>query len=64
MARVCEKCGKGRQLGHQVSHSNVKTRKIWQPNLQKVRSTDEKGNTTQVTVCTRCIRSGRVSKPA
>ncbi len=64
MSRVCEICGKGRQLGHQVSHANNKSRKIWLPNLQQIRTTDDKGNTTRKRVCTRCIRSNRVHKPA
>jgi large subunit ribosomal protein L28 len=64
MSRVCDVCGKGRQLGHKVSHANNKSRKVWQPNLQTIRVADPAGNTTRKKVCTRCIRSNRVSKPA
>jgi large subunit ribosomal protein L28 len=64
MARQCAVCGKGRQLGHTVSHANNKARKIWQPNLQLIRTVDDKGNTRRRYVCTRCIRSGKVRKPA
>ncbi|NLH48446.1 MAG: 50S ribosomal protein L28 [Myxococcales bacterium] len=64
MSRVCEICGKGRQLGHNVSHANNRTRKVWQPNLQLIRTLDEKGNSKRKHVCTRCIRAGKVVKPS
>ena len=64
MSRVCEICGKGRQLGHNVSHANNRTRKVWQPNLQLIRTLDEKGNSKRKYVCTRCIRTGKVAKPS
>lgn len=47
--------------GHKISHSNIKTRKISRPNLQRVRA-NVKGRITHLRVCTRCIRSGRVQK--
>ena len=34
MARVCEITGKKPQVGHHVSHSNIKTKRRFQPNLQ------------------------------
>ncbi len=34
MARVCEITGKKPQVGHKVSHSNVKTKRRFLPNLQ------------------------------
>ena len=37
MAFACDYCGKGRQKAHKVSHSNIKTRKWQEPNLQLVR---------------------------
>ncbi|HBA55268.1 MAG TPA: 50S ribosomal protein L28, partial [Syntrophorhabdus aromaticivorans] len=37
MARVCEICGKGKQVGHNVSHANNKNKREWVPNLQTVR---------------------------
>jgi large subunit ribosomal protein L28 len=36
MARVCELTGKGRQVGHNVSHANNKTKRTFLPNLQNV----------------------------
>ncbi len=38
MAKVCEICGKGPVFGHNVSHANNKTRKVWHPNLHKVKA--------------------------
>ena len=36
MARKCPVTGKGVQVGHNVSHSNVKTKRRYLPNLQTV----------------------------
>ena len=36
MSRICELTGKGRQVGHNVSHANNKTKKTFLPNLQNV----------------------------
>jgi large subunit ribosomal protein L28 len=35
MARKCAVTGKGVQVGHNVSHSNVKTKRRFLPNLQR-----------------------------
>ena len=37
MSRVCDVTGKKFMSGHQVSHSNIKTNRKFQPNLQKKR---------------------------
>jgi large subunit ribosomal protein L28 len=36
MARICELTGKGRMVGHNVSHANNKTKRTFLPNLQNV----------------------------
>ncbi len=36
MSRRCELTGTDRQVGHLVSHSNIKTKRTFQPNLVKV----------------------------
>ena len=61
MSRICELTGKGRQVGHNVSHANNKTKRTWQPNLQRVHAT-VKGAGRHLLVCTRCLRSGKVAK--
>ncbi len=63
MSRRCEICNKGILYGHNVSHSNRKSTRIWQPNLQKVRVL-QGGRVKRIRVCTRCIRAGMIQKPA
>ena len=61
MARVCEICGKGPRFGNQISHAHNVSSRIWYPNLQKVRVITH-GARRRRRVCTRCIRSGKVTK--
>ena len=61
MARVCDICGKKPLVGNNVSHAHNKTKKIWRPNLQEVRTVIN-GQKRKVKVCTRCIRSGAITK--
>jgi large subunit ribosomal protein L28 len=61
MARSCEICGKHRSVGHNVSHANNKTKRTWQPNLQQVRASVN-GGVRRIRVCTRCLRSGKITK--
>ena len=42
MSRICELTGKGRQVGHNVSHANNKTKRVFLPNLQPVTLMSEK----------------------
>jgi large subunit ribosomal protein L28 len=42
MSRICELIGKGRQTGHNVSHANNKTKRVFLPNLQNVTLLSEK----------------------
>ena len=42
MSRICELTGKGRQVGHNVSHANNKTKRLFLPNLQNVTLLSEK----------------------
>ena len=62
MARVCEMCKKGPTTGNLVSHSNIKTRTRWLPNLKRMKAVVA-GVTQTVRVCTRCIRSGKIVRP-
>ncbi|MFZ5646513.1 MAG: 50S ribosomal protein L28 [Bacillota bacterium] len=61
MARKCAVCGKGVQVGMQVSHSHIRTKRTWSPNLQRVRALVD-GTPRRILVCTRCLRSGRVKR--
>jgi large subunit ribosomal protein L28 len=63
MAKVCEICGKGPRSGHRVSHAHNLTKRRWLPNLQRVHAVVN-GSRRRIRVCTRCIRSGKVTKAA
>ena len=57
----CYSCGKGVAFGNNVSHANNKTRRVWKPNLQVVR-TLEGGKIIKVKVCTSCLSAGKVRR--
>jgi large subunit ribosomal protein L28 len=62
-ATRCEICGRGPQFGAQVSHAhNVSTKKR-HLNIQRVRAL-VRGAPRRLSVCTRCLRSGKVQKAA
>ena len=61
MARKCEVCGKGVTTGISVSHSHIRSKRTWAPNLQKVKAIVE-GSPKRINVCTRCLRSGKVTR--
>ncbi|MDR0548096.1 MAG: 50S ribosomal protein L28 [Deltaproteobacteria bacterium] len=63
MSRICEICGKAPQNGHNVSHANNRTKKVWRPNLQTVRNQAPNGEVKKIRVCAQCVKSGRVNKP-
>lgn len=62
MSRMCSICGKKPQVGNNVSHAHNKSKRRFNPNLQKIRIMTEDG-AARAYVCTRCIRSGAVTKP-
>ncbi len=61
MSKVCEICGKRPQVGYNVSHAHNKTKRRWNPNLQKVRCLSN-GHIKKRRVCTSCIKSGLAVK--
>jgi large subunit ribosomal protein L28 len=61
MSKVCDVCGKGPVYGNNVSHAHNKTRRRWEPNLQRVR-VDVDGAVKRLKVCTTCLKSNRVKK--
>jgi large subunit ribosomal protein L28 len=61
MAKMCEVCGKTPVFGNKVSHAHNVSPRRWMPNLQRVRAVVE-GTVRRIDVCTRCIRSGKVTK--
>ncbi len=61
MATKCEVCGKIQVTGNKVSHSEIKTKRVWATNIQRVKAIVD-GSTRRINVCTRCLRSGRVQR--
>ena len=58
MSRICELTGKGRQVGHNVSHANNKTKRTFLPNLQNVTLiSDALGKGVKLRVSTHGLRS-------
>ena len=57
----CFVCGKMRMAGQNVSHANNITKRMFKPNIQRVRA-KVNGRAKQVDVCTRCLRSGKIEK--
>ena len=77
MARSCQVCGKGFSVGNQVTiRGKAKylggvgtkvtgiTRRKFKPNLQRLRVTlaNRQCGATECTICTQCIKGGKVSK--
>jgi large subunit ribosomal protein L28 len=61
MARKCVICDKGIQVGIKMSHSHIRTKRTWAPNLQRVKAIID-GSPRKVLVCTRCLRSGKIKR--
>ncbi|MSR61502.1 MAG: 50S ribosomal protein L28 [Planctomycetes bacterium] len=75
MARVCDICEKRTHVGGSIARRGLPKRKggvglkttghtkrKYFPNLQKIQVQEGKG-VKRMTVCTRCIKSGRIKKP-
>ena len=56
LSQRCEICGKGPATGNNVSHSKVRTRRRFLPNLQAATITRD-GRRVKARVCTRCLRT-------
>ena len=74
MSRVCAICGKRVTTGNTIERRGLakakggvgrkitgKSKRTFRPNLQKVRAVVN-GRKTRIRVCTKCIRSGKVTK--
>ena len=61
MAKECFVCKKTVVSDNQVSHSNKHNKRVWKPNLQRVKVVIE-GTPQRISVCTRCLRSGKVER--
>ena len=61
MAARCAVCGKGPQTGYTVSHSHIRNKRTFRPNLQPVRTTVD-GENVRVRVCAKCLKAGKVAR--
>jgi large subunit ribosomal protein L28 len=61
VAAVCDICGKGPGFGNKVSHSHRRTRRRFDPNIQRVRATVN-GAPKRLNVCTSCLKAGKVTR--
>lgn len=61
MAAVCEVCGKHPSFGYSISHSHHRTKRRWNPNIQRIRAVVG-GAPKRVNVCTSCIKAGKIQK--
>ena len=61
MSAVCEVCGKRPRVGMRVSHSHRRTKRRWNPNIQRIRAMVD-GSPKRLHVCTGCIKAGKVTK--
>ncbi len=57
----CDICGKGVTFGHNVSHSKRRTNRAWKPNVRTVKAVVG-GTHKTMHVCSRCLRSGKVTR--
>lgn len=58
MSRRCELTAKGPQVGHRVSHSNIKTKRRFLPNLVNVTFlSDALGRSVRLRVSTHALKS-------
>jgi large subunit ribosomal protein L28 len=75
MARQCDVCGKGAQVGNQVTTRGKQkylggvgtkvtgiSRRKFKPNLQRVKVSLPSGAHKAIHVCTQCLRSGAITK--
>ena len=61
VAANCDVCGKGPSFGHNISHSHRRTKRRWNPNIQRVRAMV--GRTPKrLNVCTSCLKAGKVAR--
>lgn len=59
---ICEKSlNYGNKLSITRSHISKRTSRTWKPNLRTVKALVN-GNTKRITVCSKCLRSGKVTR--
>ena len=57
----CDICNKEVTFGIKVSHSHRRSNRTWKPNVKRVKAIVN-GTPCRINVCTRCLRSGKVTR--
>ena len=57
----CDICSKEITFGIKVSHSHRRTNRTWKPNVKRVKALVN-GTPCRIYACTRCLRSGKVTR--
>ncbi|MFA5839372.1 MAG: 50S ribosomal protein L28 [Candidatus Margulisiibacteriota bacterium] len=63
MSKKCVICDKKAVIGNSVSHSNMKSKRKFRPNLQKI-NIILKGKACKEYVCTKCLKADKIRKVA
>lgn len=61
MASVCDICGKTPGFGNNISHSHRRSRRRWNPNIQRLRIMVD-GAPRRANVCTKCLKANKVRR--
>ncbi len=61
MSSKCFVCGKGAMVGNHVSHSHKKTKRVFKPNIHKIKA-EIGGKVKKINICSRCFRANKVKK--
>ncbi|MBO8152330.1 MAG: 50S ribosomal protein L28 [Candidatus Neomarinimicrobiota bacterium] len=56
MSKICEVCGKKPIFGNNISHAHNKTKRRWNPNIQRVRVRTPDGKVRRIKICTSCLK--------
>ena len=59
---ACEICGKKAVVGRRVTFSGERNRRIFKPNVHKMRVRLPDGAVKRIYVCTKCLKAGKVVK--
>lgn len=63
MANICVVCGKCPRIAQNVSNANNKTKRWVYPNVHVIRFTEKgKRSVKRGSVCTKCVKAGKVEK--
>ena len=57
----CAVCDKSVHFGNAVSHSHRRSNRAWKPNVRRVKAIVN-GSPCHIHACTRCLRSGKVTR--